>query len=488
MIKSNVKEKKVKKAFNAKSFIDWVSSTHNIFLIIAIPIIILFSNISQPGWGLDEQVHTARAWQISRFVMYPQKTSSGYYGGYIPQPLVNILEQGHTDSNSVNRSKNFFEREDLKNQSTYSSLKAVKIVSSTPTVLYDFGPTGAYNPLPYVPAAIGMRLASLFDMNVGSHIALAKFMNALFYLVIVFLALRFSRLSKIKWLIFIIALLPTSLYQASIVTADTFSIAVVLLFVSVVLPLLNNKQILDKKISLYLIASAVLMTFTKVNYILLLSLLLLVPLNKISIDRRRARFIKLSFILFLVISAGLLTILSLKYVSATGYGGAVSSTEQLRWILFHPFETILVLVRTVVIFGQGWLISIIGLFGFNTVAVPNILSSLYFIIIFLSAMYSDPIPKKRAWAILLIGITVSLSIIGVLYLSFTAIGKPTVDGIQGRYFIPCIPLLAYGFAKILPFELSVHNDKINAPLVFGGSALVIGIISIAVYSMSMYSF
>lgn len=472
-----------------KEFIARFSQAHNIFLLISIPVIISFILISPPGWGLDEQVHIARVWQESKLILYPQKMPGGFYGGEIPKPLADLLDQGHKDSNSVNRARYFFEREDFKNRATYSSLESIKITKSTPTVIYDFGATGIYNPISYLPATIGMSVASLFGMTVGGHIMLAKFMSAAFYIVTIFFALRFIRQDKIKWLIMIVALLPTSLYQASIITADTFSIAVTLLFLSIVLGVLVDREKIKKRTAWYLAISSILMVFTKINYVLFLGLLLLIPLSSLKVNIKQARIIKIASITGLAALAGILTLLSLRYVSATGYGGNdVSSVGQLNWVVSHPFDAILVLFRTAVIHGQVWINSIIGLFGFNAVTIPNIMASLYFIVIFVAALYTNPISKKLAWIIFMTGAIVNLSIIGALYLSYNSVGNIAVNGVQGRYFIPCLPLLAYGLAKILPIDLRISKDKINAPIIFGVSAFVMSFTGLLIYAMAMFSF
>ncbi|KZM68302.1 DUF2142 domain-containing protein [Nocardia terpenica] len=130
-----------------------------------------------------------------------------------------------------------------------------------------FPHTAAYSPIPYVPAAVGIRLSEAFGLNVGATVQLTRIADdrgvsyggdiplsidglmgyafgdynrkpveperfaadPVAYLLVVGFALRALRGFRIQWLAFTVAVLPIALFRAGTVTADTMTNALALL-------------------------------------------------------------------------------------------------------------------------------------------------------------------------------------------------------------------------------------------------------------------
>ena len=88
------------------------TEAHNLFLVIAIPAILFMLAILPPGWGLDEPMHAARAYQISNFDWYPNTLGKYTYGGEISKSLIDAVTHGHKVSNNVNMNAIFLDRKD----------------------------------------------------------------------------------------------------------------------------------------------------------------------------------------------------------------------------------------------------------------------------------------------------------------------------------------------------------------------------------------
>lgn len=248
-----------------------------LFLVIAFPAIVSFVVLVPPGWGPDEQVHIARAYDISQGNMYPGSTGvKGHYGAELPTSLVNILNHGHSESNTSKINEPFYKRKDIVNQKKNKNLED-QLIGGGSLTQYDFGATGTNSPAAYLPSAVGFYIARQANLSVDSSVELARLSLSAVYLAICFGSLFILRQSKVKWLVFMVVLLPSTIFQASIVTADTLTIAAATLFFSLIYVFYSKGYKFDKRLTYLLIATSALLAFTKAGYVLLLGALLFIP-------------------------------------------------------------------------------------------------------------------------------------------------------------------------------------------------------------------
>lgn len=459
---------------------------HYVFLILAIPATIVFIKIVPPAWGLDEQVHIARAYNISQGHLYPEAIGrKGSYGGALPANLVNVLEQGHTESNSIDRSLPFYDRKDIKEPERDAMLESRPIQLSNADV-YDFGPTGPYSPLVYAPASLSMLVSTRLGMSVGSTVEMARLCLATLYIVAGFMALLILKDAKIKWLVFLILLLPNNVFQSSIISADTYTLSVVVLLFAAIYKAFTAKKLLDKPTELILYISMILMAFTKPGYIVLLAPLLFLPNSSLRQSRTR-RFILLILVGILFIVT---TLMGLRFAdSMLVYKDAVSALQislpgQLVWVLKHPLLFSVILVRTTVDSGLGWNQSIVGLLGYNTVNTPYILTYTITTCFVLASFLASEIRKRTALIFVISGFISILASIVLLYASFNIIGSKQILGVQGRYFTPALFFILAGVPSLLQIKIEAREATI-VPLLLGASTLTLYSM-VAIYYVSLH--
>lgn len=444
--------------------INLATNAHVLFILIALPAIVLFLGVLPPAWGLDEQVHTARSYQVSEGNWYPDKlVGEGRFGGKIPTSLEAALSHGHTVSNSVSRNESFLDRKDETNPVLTAKIDSQPINSAL--VEYDFGPTGPYAPVAYLPSAFGIGIGRIFDLSVGNTVLFARSMQAIFFVAITAFALWVLRSTKVKWIAFVVALLPATIYQAVTINADAYTIAISLLFMAIIYRLFVMKKRADVRWITLLSVGAGLLVFTKPSYALLLGLIAFIPWGVFG-TKKRSLLVKASILV------GSVLLLALVSIKGLGYGdsillyrdpitaASISLTDQILYILSHPFDFISVLIGSIVRYSENWGTSIVGLLGYNTISTPYILMILAYISLFMSGMYSKAITHKQAWAILVIVLISMLSVIVLLYGTFNMVGASVVSGVQGRYFIPCIPLLLLAIGKLLPLRIAATDRSI----------------------------
>lgn len=470
--------------------------TEAIFFLLSVPAILIFVYIIPPSWGLDEQVHTARVYQITDGGLYPAKLGQPHeYGGTIPVDLKNVLHDGWATGNNLDRKdtgrqSDFYgkDRQDRKYGNDVNKL-GKKPINSKKQQEYNFGPTGPYSPLVYMPAAAGMSIARVFNTNINTALTLAKLTQAIFYVVSVFAALWFLRKSNMKWLVFCIALLPINIFQVATINADSFTTAAMLLFVSVIYSVFTQRRrISQKKLAVILIAS-ILLVSTKPSYAVALGLLLFLPAH--GFKDAKDRYIKIGaifstgLILFLITSLkGLQYSDSILMYFTPEMAAKINLKDQILWILHSPLEFMKVITRTYIDNTQQWLNGIYGVFGYNTVRMPYVAILPAISALILSVMYEKKLSQKIGALFVAAGCISGLSVVLLLYVTFNTIGAPVIAGIQGRYFIPSLALIAFGGSAFLGIKLQAHQRFMSITSILGMTLSLY--VAVLVYATALY--
>ena len=475
---------------NVPTILRFATGIYGVFLILAVPMIAFFIHVTPLGWGLDELGHAPRAYQISQVNLYPDRhpESDSSYGGSVSTSFQEAFLYGWAGSNSVNRDHHPYERSDLKSlapeAAQYEDRKLGESVS-----YYDFGPSGPYAPIVYFPASIGIAISKALDLSVGQAGNLSRSIQASFYIFACLVSFYIVRNLKVKWLFFAVALLPSSLYQASVISADPVTTGIVLIFLALVISAFLSKTALSRRRLFALVGLTIVLGLVKQNYALLGLAVLFIPGGAFSSAKQHLS-IKLFAMLGWLVAFVSATAKGLVYSGAIAqYRGDlmndISLSGQLLWMVTHPIGALEVFYKTFSTSLEDWHQSLIGIFGYTTVPVPFFVVLVYSVLIFLLAIYADA-PRKRihAWLIFGISLASALSIVVVLYGTFTPVGSESVAGVQGRYFIPVLLPLVYGFAKLLPARLDINKGSVR-PLVYSTVGICL-IYTGLTYAMSMY--
>lgn len=478
---------KIKKhLLNTSSYIGRIMDADNIFLLIATLFIALFVTIIPQSWGLDEQVHIARVYQVADGGLYPDKVGQGEYGGVLPTSLIQVVQNGHSESNQSERNKQIYDptRIDFKH-SEYAHEIESQPLNSSQRAFYNFGTTGPYAPVVYLPAATGMKLAMILNLSVGQALVLSKLTQALFYVICIYIALWIVRAYRVKWLLLVIALLPMNIFLSSTINADSYTTAMILLFSAVMIRLLYVKKQLSRLHYTVLAATTFGVVFTKPSYAIVIALILLLPASKFAKGTKGALLkyglIAAGICLFLLISLkGLQYSDSMAVYFTAEQMQHIDMKQQLLFIAAHPIDFLKVLVFSSILYGYNWYGGFMGTFGYNTVQLPFLIMVGLTATITIAALYIDKMTKTAAWCFLGVGVISALSVVTLLYLTFNEIGDKTVGGVQGRYFIPSMVLILIGIARVIGAQ--VVMKEMNARVLFS----VVPIISLGAAYVAYY--
>ncbi|MFF3568168.1 DUF2142 domain-containing protein [Nocardia jiangxiensis] len=436
------------------------------FLLIATVFGAVFTALTPPFWGHDELTQFGRSYQVAHGGFGPERIADSRgvaYGGQIPVSIDALMDYAFKDYNrrppepaplSAGRAQ-------------YDRLGDAPV--SSPTKQMWFTNTAAYSPVPYVPAAVGLRIAEAAGLNVGQTVLLTRLAGLLAYLVLVAFGLRALRGYRVQWLAFTVAVLPIALFQAGTVTADTITNALAVLVSCLLVKGLFLNARLSRGEMVAALFTAIALPLSKPTYVLLAMLVALIPARQYGF-RRALRWVPW---FFAILGAALFAVwMKIAAPTTEGMGlmrppaqwYSVRTGDQLHFILEHPVQFTQIFVHSTWLRDQHWFTQFFGELGFSYVEVPA-LSILACLLAFaVSAGIAERMPAAHLrTAIVALVIVASVAMIYVtLYMSFSPVGFYLLDGVQGRYFVP---LAIVGLAVLLrwmPLRLADSTGRTPA--------------------------
>lgn len=370
----------------------------------------------------DEPVHFYRAYQVGEGKVIGE-TYNNVSGGYV-RPAV----EGNYDAGP----------EEL------------------PETFIPFPSSVIYSPLGYLPQAAGIDLGRLIDPSVRTMAYIGRLFNLATYIVLVSLAIKIAK--KGKWVYAVVGLFPIAIQQAASLSTDVMSMGIAFIAIAYIHSLFYSKSIARRQIVI-LVLLAIGLGLTKQTNLIFLLPAIFIPTRLYGSWRSKL------LLTSAIIIAGI--------IAAVGWYGAVIASDintdyasylqlsdvkpvrQVKHMMNNPFEFLGTLFRSFVFEGfksaatpDFYLVSAYGFFSWFTYKLPLPFIALGYSLLLLSLLHSKDNKEHKdtinnGLAIIQFA-TFLLSVLGIavaLYIVWTPVGSPQISGIQGRYFIPLIPLL-----------------------------------------------
>lgn len=302
-----------------------------------------------------------------------------------------------------------------------------------------------YSPVPYIVPTLTVFIGNLLGLSTYVMFYIGRLSNLFFYIIIIFLAIKYTPV--LKWVFFLLALMPMALYEAASFSSDGFNIAISFLLIAYILKLAFDEKIskINRNHFIIVFTLSVMLALSKEVYVLLLLLFLIIPKHKFI--NRNFKFTWFFIIFVFSMMAALLWGLVVKgmYVPINP---AINPQEQISFILTHLLSFIWILMGSISHYFMFYLTSFVGSFGWIDngldTPLPAILVYIYILFILFIAL-TDKVEFELKFKQKLFSITIFLvsllSIFILEYLTWTTVGNNLIDGVIGRYFIPIAPLL-----------------------------------------------
>lgn len=468
-----------------KNILSFLKQPHVFFVIVALLSGYAFVKLTPPLWGLDEQSHFARTFHIVRgeFVSNQDKENKA---NTIPDNFFELYEHRTRDILDVIKNDTVLGRQDVTDVSTYEKITQEPFDESE----HFFPFIANYTFLAYPGPILGVVLSQLFDLNMGDTLLLARLFSLISYIAIAAIGIWLVRAYKVRWLFLLVALIPTALFQSSVVTADTMLIGSMLLFFALTYRAVMDR-VVSKSILIWFAIFALVIPLLKLNYIfVVIAAILALPIKSIG-KKKTALIYKgaliVASILVVVLWSVATNVTSTPEYSQRADGAAVVPSDQISFAIHNPISFVAAIIRSFVNYGDGYYQGLLFTVSGNSITTPLFITVLLSIALLWAALIAkDELLKIRkqilyvCLGVVLMGVTVFAS----LYAAFTPVGFPYVDGVQGRYFLPGLLPLLMLVAILVPIPNAILSRRVIAWLL--GISIVALFVSICYIRLALY--
>lgn len=302
--------------------------------------------------------------------------------------------------------------------------------------------TALYSPVQFLPQICGILIGRFIYDNAMFMAYLGRIINMIVAIVLLYIALRKMPFGKLGLLISM--LFPIAVEDFTSLSADAITISVSYLFIAYVFNIVFDKtKKVNKKDTIIMLILSVILALCKIVYLPITGLVLL--LRKDKFKTKKSCVITILIILLIATAFNLFWLKTANTYLELYKDGR--STSQFTMLLQNPVRYIQKVIFTANYYIGNYTQSLFGNeLGWNEFAKMGEILPVAFAILFLFINITDKslrikLEKHQKIIISLIVIAVIGLIFTSLYLQWNDSNDLAIKGIQGRYFIPIIPLI-----------------------------------------------
>ena len=273
-----------------------------------------------------------------------------------------------------------------------------------------------YTPVPYIPQAITAAVARLLNVRPLIIFYAGRVANVVAALAMIGISLRLA--SAFRTVIAAVALLPMTLFEFASWSADAMTIAASILFIT----LLRSRE--DAAL---LGTTGIIVGLCKPAYFLTALL-----------ARRRV-------IVLVVLCVFVATVAAFAYAHLAAYQQRtdlpIDPASQLRCVTSDPFHFLGVITKDLRRHCWWYLEGTIAHLGLSEVTLPLVITWLELLmLVWVGISNGLAIDVRTRVLMIAIFIVTSIGVMLSQYLIWSAICGDAIEGVQGRYFLPVLPL------------------------------------------------
>lgn len=326
-------------------------------------------------------------------------------------------------------------------------LRSIRLERDRPAVVPP-NAIAVLHPVAYLPQVPAMAAGMQLDLSPLQLFWVGRAAGLAVGIMLTFWAIRVA--PRNRYLLAAVALMPQMLFSRTTLDADQLTNGLAFLFLALLMrEIVEEGRIPARRIAALAI-TAFLFAQAKSAYLLLPLLALAIPPERFESARQRTGAMVLIMLPGLIGSLAWMLILRHGYFAEAAYqtwSGIVVPDRQVQAVLSSPLDYVAVLLRTVftTAFIPKVIFDFLGAFG-PPVSVP-LWFDLAIINLFVALLVAEPqvaggkldrAPLRLAAAGLsLVSVVIILTL---LYVQWTRVGAPVIDGFNGRYLYPLAPL------------------------------------------------
>jgi uncharacterized membrane protein len=432
-----------------------------IFLVLCLFFGVLFVVITPPLFVADETFHVIKAFDVSQG-HFIQNTSFSN----LPKSFHYNIDVGTIQgSDGLWRARNY---------SSFSNINYTPFnINDTQEVL---STASGYMFLPYLGVALVIKVGELFNTSPLLLLYFGRLINLFIYAIFIYFGIKIVPIGK--YIFLLIALMPTSLYLASSVSADSLNLGLSIFTICLFLNLIFKKDKIMKKDIIFISSCILGLALSKEGYALLSLLFFMIPKDKFKNMKSRILYFIYTVFPSIIIYYNFYLITWINCL-APGLSDSPISQNANNGLLFFLSK----IIPNIITQFNKWCIQFVGNFaGWPFLPLPLIIVYLYlFVLIFVSIL--DKSEFRLSLKQKIISVMIFLCLFnGLLYGWWIWSDRiEVIHGIQGRYFIPFSPLF---FLILRSKKISDYFDRKNYLRYL--NIIIIGII-IFMLSISTYT-
>lgn len=320
---------------------------------------------------------------------------------------------------------------------------------------YEFT-VGSENAFAKIGSVAGVLIARLFGMNGLGVFYFGRLFAALQFVITILASVRLMPFMFGKLAIVGTSLLPMSLHLASSFSYDSGIISLTILLISYLLHLMHSEGLIGMRSMLLLALISAVVAPLKVVYASVLLLVLCIPSSKFS-SKKMAFVSKLA-----VFTAAALSLFVMRASSVGAMASASSGLDyrgaeaghfyELGYFLAHPLHLFKLLFASFDHFADYYLFTMLGgSLGWlqQDLEAPKFFILIYAVLILIAlqpnAYESNCLPVWQRVLFCAIFLIVVLGVMMSMCLGWTFDTEQLILGVQGRYFLPVLPLMLMAF-------------------------------------------
>lgn len=345
-----------------------------------------------------------------------------------------------------------------------------------------------YLPIAYLPAALGIFIGKLLNLSFLHVFYMGRIFSVFAYALILYLVIKNSKYAK--KLIFLLSLLPGTIYLVSSYSADGMLVASALAVVSIFLNMLASRTKISRKVFCLFLLSVLVMMACKFTYIFLSLLIIAVPNRKFGMQKK-TKVILLKVIPFLAslcvmafnlyYASYIVTPVPIEEINNTlsWTVSGVDEAAQMSFILHNFPQYILICLKFVSETFIIYFIHPIGAYGY----IPD-MPLYYAVVVLIFILFvavvdnENNILEIKIKNKILLAVAIILSwgfVISTLYLSFNLVGTVNIKGVQGRYFAPLLLPFFLLFKNKMIYN-NFKNKRFNQVISIGSAAFLFSLV------------
>jgi uncharacterized membrane protein len=422
---------------------------------------VIFSLFFPAGRVPDERYHFQMSYAYANLISFNKNPNE-----IRSEDLVidkDLLADGNIDSST------------WKNEQDYFSIFATKTSTDEFPKKITASDWSSNPPQLKLISALGINLARLLNLSGILLFYIGRIFNLFFGATLIIIAVRITPIGKN--IMMSVALLPMTLHLLGSYSYDAGIIGLSFILIALLLrAIYAPNKINIKEISLITLFS-ILLAPCKIVYMFISCLFFLIPSSRFN-KKHLAFFYKILLFLIVISSIIFFRLPTLQTISSSTQvdvrGLETGTFYSISDVLLHPGKTIMMYLRTFHALGDFYLYSMVGgSLGWlqDNLRAPYYLDGTLFLCLFIAAQRSndDPyVPSKKSRMVFgLITVASVLAIMLSMLIGWTFNTEIVINGVQGRYFLPVLPL---GLLAMRNHTIQIHANMGYA-LITGMTAL-----------------